>query len=439
MTSRRRGTRDARSDGAAPRAKPLFPEGPDAEPVEESATLTTTQETPTVGASWSPPPAQPYLAPELAPEPMRSDAAMDDPDLPYWLALNRVKGIGPARFTLLLDACGSARAAWEASPMAWRAAGLDERTVGAFERQRRAITPEAELARLLALRVGALRVIDPGYPRLLREIPAPPPVIYVRGRLTPEDELAIGVVGTRQVSAYGRHVTERLAGDLAAQRVTIVSGLARGVDTHAHTAALDAGGRTIAVLGCGPDLVYPPDNARLAARIVEQGAVVTEFPPGTQPDAGNFPARNRIISGLSLAVLVTEAPEASGALITARFAAEQGRDIFAVPGNITGRGSAGANRLIQDGAKLILTAEDALAELNLNMAPQQIELRELLPEDETEAALIAGLRAAGDPQHIDDLCRATGLAIARVSGALAMMELKGMVSLVGPMTYALSR
>ncbi len=390
-------------------------------------------------SGWTPPPAQPYLAPELAPEPMRPSGAADDPDLPWWLALNRVKGIGPARFTLLLDAFGSARGAWEATPAEWRQAGLDERTASAFERQRRGINPGAELARLDTLRVAALRVIDPGYPRLLREIPAPPPVLYVRGRLLPADDLAIGVVGTRNVTAYGRHVTERLAGDLAAQQVTIVSGLARGVDTHAHTAALDAGGRTIAVLGCGPDLVYPPDNARLAARIVEQGAVVTEFPPGTQPDAGNFPARNRIISGLSLAVLVTEAPEASGALITARFAAEQGRDIFAVPGNITSRGSTGTNLLIQDGAKLILTAEDALAELNLSMAPQQQELRELLPEDETEAALITCLRAAGDPQHIDDLCRAAGLPVARVSGALAMMELKGMVSLVGPMTYALLR
>ncbi|HET9111449.1 MAG TPA: DNA-processing protein DprA [Ktedonobacterales bacterium] len=388
---------------------------------------------------WTPPPAQPYLAPAFAPDPMRPSGAIDDPDLAYWLALNRIKGIGPARFMLLLDTFGSVRAAWEASPAAWRQSGLDERTTNAFERQRRAINPEGELERLHALRVGALRVIDSEYPRLLREIPAPPPVIYVRGRLLPEDELAIGVVGTRKVSAYGRHVTERLSSDLAAQRVTIVSGLARGVDTFAHTAALDAGGRTIAVQGCGPDLVYPPENARLAARIVEQGAVVTEFPPGTQPEAGNFPARNRIISGLSLAVLVTEAPEASGALITARFAAEQGRDIFAVPGNVTSRASAGANQLIQDGAKLILSAEDALAELNLNMAPQQIELRELLPEDETEAALITCLRAAGDPQHIDDLCRASELPVARVSGALVMMELKGMVSLVGPMTYALTR
>ncbi len=389
---------------------------------------------------WRIPPARPYLDSAWAPEPMEPGGANGaDADLPWWLALNRVKGVGPARFQLLLDAFGSARAAWEAEPAAWRAAGLDERTAAAFGRQRAEIHPEKEMETLARLRVAALRVVDPSYPRLLKEISAPPPVIYVRGRLLPEDELALAIVGTRRVSSYGRVVTERLAGELAAQRVTVVSGLARGVDTCAHKAALDAGGRTIAVQGCGPDLVYPPENARLAARIVEQGAVVTEFPPGAQPEAGNFPARNRIISGLSLAVLVTEAPEVSGALITARFAAEQGRDVFAVPGAITSRGSGGTNRLIQDGAKLIMATEDALAELNLNMAPQQIELRELLPADKTEAALMTILRAAGDPQHIDDLCRASGMPVAQVSGALVMMELKGMALLVGPMTYALAR
>jgi DNA processing protein len=295
------------------------------------------------------------------------------------------------------------------------------------------------MAMLTRLRVAALRLIDPAYPRLLKEIPAPPPLIYVRGRLEPGDDMALAIVGTRTVSAYGRAVTERLAGELAAQSVVIVSGLARGVDTCAHRAALDAGGRTLAVQGCGPDLVYPPENARLAARIVERGAVVTEFPPGAQPEAGNFPARNRIISGLTLATLVTEAPKASGALITARFAAEQGRDVFAVPGAITNPGSEGANRLIQDGAKLIQTAEDVLAEFNVSRTPTQLELREALPANAIEAALVSLLRAAGDPQHIDELCRASGLPIAQVSGALVMMELKGMTLLVGPMTYTLAR
>ncbi len=362
-----------------------------------------------------------------------------DADLAYWVALNRVKGIGPARFALLVSAFGTAEAVWTSEPRAWLAAGLDARTAASFDEQRRRIVPEAEVERLARLRVGVLRLTDAAYPRHLREIPLPPPVLYVRGALTAEDEWSVAVVGTRRATVYGRQMTERLAGELAGQRITIVSGLARGIDTHAHTAALEAGGRTIAVLGCGPDLVYPPENARLAARIVEQGAIVTEFAPGTQPEAGNFPARNRLISGLSLGVLVTEAPEDSGALITTRFAAEQGRDVFAVPGNVTSRSSLGANRLIQDGAKLVLEASDVLSELNLHMVPQQQEMRELLPENATEAAILAELSAAGEPRHIDALCRATGLGAAVVSGTLVMMELKGLVTLVGPMTYAKAR
>jgi DNA processing protein len=318
------------------------------------------------------PPAVPYIAPDDLPVPSDN---LSDPDLPYWLALNRVKSVGPARFRLLLDAFGSAAEAWSADPHAWRAAGLDSRTTEALERQRSTIVPDAELERLIKLRVRAVRFIDPGYPGLLSEIPLPPAILYVRGEVTAEDEWALAVVGTRRASAYGRQMTERLVRELAAQRVTIISGLARGIDTHAHLAALDSGGRTIAVLGCGPDLVYPPENAKLAARIIENGAVVTEFAPGVQPRASNFPARNRLISGLSLGVLVTEAPDGSGALITTRFAAEQGRDVFAVPGNATSRGSLGCNRLIQDGAKLVIEPLDITTELNLHLVPQQRKMR----------------------------------------------------------------
>ena len=385
------------------------------------------------------PPAIAYLPAEAVAAP---ETALDDPDLPYWLALNRVKGIGPARFRLLLESFGSARGAWEAYPSDWQAAGLDARTTTALERQRKHIEPEAEVERLIKLRVGAIRTVDPAYPQLLQEIPLPPPVLYVRGTLTPQDEWALAIVGTRRASVYGRQMTEKLASELARQSITIVSGLARGIDTVAHLAALEAGGRTLAVLGCGPDLVYPPDNAKLAARIVEQGAILTEFPPGTQPEAGNFPARNRLISGLSLGVLVTEAPETSGALITTRFAAEQGRDVFAVPGNVTSRASVGANRLIQDGAQMVLEVGDILSELNLHLAPQQmelLELREALPENDSEARLLALLDASDDPQHIDDLCRASGMPVAEVSGTLVMLELKGLLRLVGPMMYVKSR
>jgi len=392
----------------------------------------------TGAGAWSAPPAISYTPAERIGDLPAPEYDLSDPDLPYWLAFNRVKGIGPARFKLLYEAFGDARAAWTARVADWQAAGLDARTSLALDQQRRHITPAAEVERLVRLRVGAVRLVDASYPRLLREAPAPPPVLYVRGTLRPEDDLAIAVVGTRRVSAYGRQVTEQLVTGLASQGVTIVSGLARGVDTVAHTAALAAGGRTIAVQGCGPDLVYPPENAKLAARIVSEwgGAIITEYAPGVQPDAGNFPARNRIISGLSRAVLVTEAPGDSGALITARFAGEQGRDVMAVPGNITNRGSAGANRLIQDGAKLVMEVADILLELNPYLAPQQRELRELAPTDDVEAKLVGLLRTAGDAQHVDDLCRASGLPVAQVSGALVMLELKGMARLVGPMTYA---
>jgi DNA processing protein len=378
------------------------------------------------------PPAITYASPDGVPAPEHD---LSDPDLPFWLALNRIKGIGPARFRLLLDAFGTAEGAWHGSVAGWHAAGLDSRTASAFEQQRRKIVPEAELERLVRLRIGVVRIVDEGYPRLLREIALPPPLIYVRGRLLPEDDWALGIVGTRRATAYGRQVTERLAGELAAQRITIVSGLARGIDTYAHAAALNAPGRTIAVLGCGPDLVYPPENAKLAARIVENGVIVTEFAPGTQPEAGNFPARNRLISGLSLGVLVTECPDDSGALITCRFAAEQGRDVFAVPGNITSRASAGANRLLQDGAAVVLAANDILEALNLHMAPQQIELAQALPENDAEARVLAQLTAIGEALHADELVRATELPAATVAGTLVMLELKGLVRLIGPMTY----
>lgn len=411
------------------------------------------------GDGWTAPRAVAYTTPQALPTPQQD---LDDPDLPYWLALNRVKGIGPARFKLLLDAFGTAEAAWRGSINAWQAAGLDTRTANGFEQQRKRIVPEAEVERLVKLHVSVLRLTDATYPRLLREITLPPPVLYVRGALTSDDDWAVAIVGTRRATAYGRQTAERIATELSQQGITIVSGLARGIDTHAHSATLNAGGRTIAVLGCGPDLVYPPENAKLAARIVENGCIITEFGPGTQPETGNFPARNRLISGLSLGVLVAEAPDDSGALITTRFAAEQGRDVFAIPGNITSHASTGANRLIQDGAKLVLDVNDVLSELNVHLAPPprstrtttspqrqpsisretpapppaQMELSMLIPENDAESIVLQHLPSSGEPRHIDEICRASALPISTVSGTLVMLELKGQVLLVGPMTYA---
>jgi DNA processing protein len=217
----------------------------------------------------------------------------------------------------------------------------------------------------------------------------------------------------------------------------VVSGLARGIDGIAHRTALEAGGRTIAVFGCGIDHVYPAEHRKLAEQIAASGALVSDYPVGTRPEGKNFPPRNRIISGLSLGVLVTNAGKSSGALITAGFAGEQGRDVFAVPGSILTQGSVGTNRLIQDGAKLVIGAEDILEELNLTMVAEQTEARQVLPEDETEAALLNHLSA--EPTHVDELQQRVDLPISQVTSTLALMELKGMVRQVRGMKYVVAR
>jgi len=245
------------------------------------------------------------------------------------------------------------------------------------------------------------------------------------------------VGGTRRVTGYGRQVTAELSSDLAANGITVVSGLARGVDTIAHRSALETGGRTIAVFACGLDIIYPSENEKLAREIEKNGALVSEYPLGTRPRAENFPRRNRILSGLSLGVLVTEADENSGAMITARFAIEQNRDVFAVPGSILSPVSRGVNHLIQDGARLVMGYTDIMEELNLATVARQMEMRELIPDTETERLLLNELGA--EPTHIDEVCRKSGLPVAEVSGTLAMMELKGMVKQVGTMNYVIAR
>jgi len=351
----------------------------------------------------------------------------------YYVGFNLVRGIGPARLRMLIDAFGDVERAWHAPAEALYRVGLDRRSLENLLETRARVDLDREVRRVAAVGAHILTWEDEGYPKLLAEIPDPPPVLYVRGELKPEDAWAVAVVGTRRASTYGREVTRRLVTVLAQSGVTIVSGLARGVDAVAHQTALEAGGRTIAVLGCGIDLVYPPEHRELARRIAAQGALVSEYPLGTQPEPGNFPPRNRIISGLSLGVVITEAGRDSGALITADYAAEQGRDVFAVPGSILSAGCAGTNRLIQDGAKPVLDAADILQELNLTMVAEQKEARQALPTTETEALILAHLSA--EPIHVDDLTRAVGLPVAQVTSTLALMELKGMVRQVGGMKY----
>ena len=351
----------------------------------------------------------------------------------YWVLLSMVAGVGPTRFGRLLDAFGGARAAWGAGELELAAVGLERRAVRSLLDLRKRLDPEAEWRRLERLGAAVLTLDDPEYPPRLREIADPPPVLYVQGALTIADEWSVAVVGTRRATAYGRQVVERIVGEVARAGVTIVSGLARGVDTFAHRAALAAGGRTIAVLGSGLDRLYPEENRGLAAQMVEQGAVLTEFPLGTPPDAQNFPRRNRVVSGLTLATLVVEADHKSGAMITANAAAEQGRDVFAVPGSILSPLSAGPNQLLKEGAKVVTSAADILEELHLTAVVEQRAAREQLPSDPTEAALLGLL--SHEPTHVDELTRAAGLPTAAVTSALTMLELKGLARQLGGMLY----
>jgi DNA processing protein len=355
----------------------------------------------------------------------------------YWVGFNIVRGIGPVRLRALLDHFGSVEHAWHAPVEELRDVGLDRRSLRNLLAARSTLDLERELDKVAAVGARVLTWESSDYPRLLREIPDPPPVLYVKGAMTEEDVWAVAVVGTRRAAVYGREVTRRLVTALARNGITLVSGLARGIDAEAHWAALKAGGRTIAVLGCGIDRVYPPEHRRLAEEVVAHGALVSDYPLGTKPEGSNFPPRNRIISGLSLGVLVTEAGRRSGALITASYAGEHGRDVFAVPGSILMRGSAGTNALIRDGARIVLGPEDVLEELNLMMVVEQAEARQALPADEMESALLAHLSA--EPTHVDELRQYVGLPIAQVTSTLALMELKGMVRQVGGMKYIVAR
>jgi DNA processing protein len=375
-----------------------------------------------------------------APTQYTTTGALSQDELACWVALSRVAGIGPATFKALLNYFSEdVQAAWHADRKTLAQAGLNSRVVENLLQLRATIAPLGELEKLERQRVRTMTWRDAAYPPLLREIADPPPVLYCYGKLTEADRFALAVVGTRNSTTYGKQVTERIVTELAQGQVTIVSGLALGIDTIAHTAALDAGGRTIAVMASGLDIIYPPTNRALAHRIVEsgQGVILSEYPLGVRPEGGNFPARNRIISGLSMSVLVVEAPPKSGALITVEHALKQGREIFAVPGSILSSRSAGTNKLIQDGARPVMDVRDIIEALNLFMIPQQIEMQAILPDNDEEKKLLALL--SHEPRHIDDLIRETELPTMVVSATLTTMELKGMVKSAGSMQFILAR
>lgn len=359
-------------------------------------------------------------------------------DRQYWLGFSLVSEIGPKRLANLLRHFNSIEGAWKASEKQLSAIGLDQRAIHNLSIQRQQLNLDSELSKIAQLGAQLITLADDDYPPLLKQLDDPPLVLYVRGRLAPEDQRALAVVGTRRATTYGRTVAHRLSKELAAQGITIISGLAHGIDSAAHQGALDGGGRTLAVLGNGIDQIYPRDQVKLAEQIMRCGALISEFPLGMPPDKRNFPRRNRVISGLALGVLVAEAPENSGALITTETASAQGREVFAVPGNILNPMSRGSNRLIQDGAKLVIDVRDILDEFNITYTNTQTRTKteRLVPDNPVEVQILAALQT--DPIHIDDLVRTLGLPVHLISGTLTILELKGLAQSSGNMQYSLT-
>ena len=358
-------------------------------------------------------------------------------DIEYWVGFSFIPGIGRVRLGQLESFFGTLENAWNAPPADLKQAGLDSNSIRSISLWRPRISLEAEMEKLDRYSVNVLTYHDTGYPSRLKEIYDYPPLLYIKGSLLPDDEWCLAIVGTRRASVYGRQVAEEIVADLARNRITVVSGLARGIDSVAHHSALAAGGRSIAVFACGLDTVYPGENANLARQIMQQGALISEYPLGVKPKPEHFPRRNRIMSGLSLGVLVVEADESSGAMITAHLAVEQNREVFAIPGSILSPTSRGTNHLIQEGAKLVRDYTDILQELNLTSVAQQLEMKEVIPASDTESLLLKQLGA--EPAHIDEICRNSSLPVSVVSSTLAIMELKGMVKQVGTMSYVLAR
>ena len=353
-----------------------------------------------------------------------------------WLMLRAIPGVGDAILLKLVQAMGSPDAALSATQAELEDVGCRPPLIEAIHRgpDANAVNHlERELAALEHRRITVLTYLDPQYPAPLRTIPDPPPLLYLQGTLLESDRQAVAIVGTRKVSAAGRVLAEELACELASMGFTIVSGLARGVDAAAHRGALAGNGRTLAVMGCGLDRTYPADHGQLRAAIERQGAVLSELPLGSAPHSYHFPRRNRIISGLSLGVVVTEAAVESGSLITARLAGEQGREVFAVPGFVKAENSRGPNSLLKDGARLVESAQDILDELLPQLdAPFRERLgaragaeRPVVQLGTEETMVYDALSVL--PQSVDDVIRRSGLPAAQVTALLLSLELKNCV------------
>lgn len=357
----------------------------------------------------------------------------------YWVAFSAFSPIGPKRFQLLRKYFGSAKKAWEAKREELLKIGLKEKLVSEFIKFRLDFNLPSYFLRLEKLGVKIITIEDKNYPENLKNIDGAPFLLYIIGQILPADSLAIGVVGTRKITSYGREVTEKLVADLAVSELTIVSGLAYGVDSIAHNSALQSGGRTIGVWAGGLDTVTSGFRQSIIEKILKSnsGAIISEFPLGFHPSRVTFPQRNRIIAGLSLGVLVTEAAGDSGAIITANFAKKQDRPVFAVPGPITSSLSKGTADLIKKGAKLVYSVGDILGELKIEKRREGERARRVLPENKEEEVILNLLK--DETKQIDEIIRETRLGTGKVISLLTMMEIKGKIKNLGGGTYGVSR
>jgi DNA processing protein len=341
-------------------------------------------------------------------------------DTKYWVALSLVSELGARRIRLLYDHFASAKAAFTAAKSDLSCSGLPARAVAVLLAEREKIDPDVEWTNLLEHGYSVTTLADQHYPGLLRQIYDPPALLFYRGDLSVLDAPCVAIVGSRKATAYGRTAAARLAADLAHAGVVVISGMARGIDTCAHQGALESGGKSAAVLGCGLDICYPPENLRLREKIVRTGVLLSEFPPRTEPKAQHFPLRNRIISGLSLATIVVEAAEKSGALITADCALEQGREVFAVPGSINSPYSRGCHKLLKEGAAILGEANDVLLELGLAPPGQGRESQQKFSDEEQK--VLSSL--AFEPLHFDELLVSSGMTAPALAAILVELELR---------------
>lgn len=349
----------------------------------------------------------------------------------YLLALHSIDGLGPIRLKAILDYFKDPKLAWEGNSQELVKIGIPKNVVELFLETRKKLAPESYAKIVKASGINWITIFDDNYPKLLSKIYDPPVVLYYKGEILPQDAQAIAVVGTRKMTGYGKVITEQFTKGLVAGGLTIVSGLARGVDSAAHKQALTDGGRTIAVLGGGLNNIFPSENTSLAEKIAAgAGAVISEFPPNAPVLPGNFPSRNRIIAGLSKAVLVTEAAADSGSLITARLAAGEGREVFAVPGPVTSLYSRGPINLIKMGAKAVFEPKEILAELGINQVQASSRNIQLSVEEKRILAVLEN-----ETMHLDEIGRMLNYPSSKISAILLKMEISGLVQNLGSGNY----